>query len=96
MNEQANIYKEAAGFFQCLCHLEAVLERSQAYISQQVAVPHEAGVVEGEQDGLNVFYHVSDPRVRPLLKELLGTERPPRCLPGCVCPKCMEENDCGC
>lgn len=80
----------------CVCHLEAVLKRPQAYVSQQVAVLREAGVVEGERDGLNVFYHISDPRVGPLLEELLGPVKPPRCLPGCACPKCIEEDDCGC
>jgi ArsR family transcriptional regulator len=80
----------------CVCHLETVLERPQAYVSQQVAVLREAGLVEGERDGLNIFYHIRDPRARPLLEELLGQVKPPRCMPDCPCPKCMEENSCGC
>jgi ArsR family transcriptional regulator len=80
----------------CVCHLEEVLERPQAYVSQQVAVLREAGVIEGIRDGLNVFYHIVDPRVRPLLDEVLGPAQPARCLPDCPCPKCLEEDACGC
>jgi ArsR family transcriptional regulator len=80
----------------CVCHLEAVLGRPQAYVSQQVAVLREAGVVEGVRDGLNVFYHITDPHVRPLLDEVLGPAQPMRCLPDCPCPKCLEEETCGC
>ena len=80
----------------CVCHLETVLERPQPYISQQVAVLREAGLIEGERDGLNIFYHIHDPHVRPLLKELLGLMTPARCMPDCPCPKCMEEDSCGC
>jgi len=80
----------------CVCHLEIVLERPQAYVSQQVAVLREAGVIEGQRDGLNVFYQISDSRLRPLLGELLGPAKSPRCVSGCACPKCMEEGSCGC
>ena len=80
----------------CVCHLETVLGRPQAYVSQQVAVLRKAGLIEGERDGLNIFYHLSDSRVRPLLEELLGPVEPPRCLPDCACPKCLEDETCGC
>jgi ArsR family transcriptional regulator len=80
----------------CVCHLETVRGRPQAYVSQQVAVLREAGLIEGQRDGLNIFYHIRDPHVRPLLEELLGPVKAPRCVPDCPCPKCMGDESCGC
>jgi len=45
----------------CVCHMESHLGYRQAYISQQLMVLREAGLVEDRKDGLNVFYHVTDP-----------------------------------
>lgn len=80
---------------QCVCHMEAALGRRQAYISQQLAVLREAGLILDRREGLNIFYQI----VRPELFELLDsarmltgvapatTERPQNC----PCPKCTPE-----
>ena len=47
----------------CVCHLQAVLERPQAYISQQLRVLREADVVVDDKDGLNVYYRIADARI---------------------------------
>jgi ArsR family transcriptional regulator len=79
---------------ECVCHLEAALGRPQPYISQQLRVLREAGVVADRKDGLNVYYHLVDPQIAMLLNAALGpvlpetTSRHER-LPVCACPKCM-------
>jgi len=40
----------------CVCHLQAVLGRPQAYVSQQLRVLREAEVVVDRKDGLLVYY----------------------------------------
>lgn len=52
---------------QCVCHLEAFLGLRQAYISQQLAVLREAGLVQDRRDGWNIFYQVVQPEVYGLL-----------------------------
>ncbi len=47
----------------CVCHMEAYLGYRQAYISQQVAVLREAGLIHDRRDGWNIYYRVTDPRV---------------------------------
>ena len=78
---------------ECVCHLEAVLGKPQPYISQQLRVLREAGVITDHKDGLNVYYHLIDPQVASLLNAALGPLLPNelgihRTLPDCVCPKC--------
>ena len=51
----------------CVCHLEAALGLRQAYISQQLSVLREAGLVQDRRDGWNVHYRVTQPQVFALL-----------------------------
>ena len=74
----------------CVCHLQTVLERPQAYVSQQLRVLREAGVVADRKDGLLVYYRVDDRQVDHLLEEVLGPAGEPTCVPGCPCPHCQE------
>lgn len=77
---------------QCVCHLEATLGARQAYISQQLAVLREAGLVADERDGLNIYYRV----VRPEVFAVIGAARAMLEMPAtpdpadvaCPCPKC--------
>lgn len=78
---------------ECVCHLEAALGRPQPYISQQLRVLREAGVVADRKDGLNVYYHLVDPQTATLLNAALGpvlpeTRNQREKLPDCTCPKC--------
>jgi DNA-binding transcriptional ArsR family regulator len=79
----------------CVCHLETLLGLRQAYISQQLAVLREAGLVSDRQEGLYVFYRLADERVPALLALARrgapdDSKRPPvRPLPNCSCPKCQ-------
>lgn len=79
---------------QCVCHIEALLGLRQAYVSQQLAVLREAGLVNDRRDGLNIFYRVVRPEVYALLDvaRLMLSVPPPasaRQPVTCVCPKCV-------
>src|SRR5574339_1116247 len=47
----------------CVCHLEVALGYRQAYLSQQLMVLREAGIVGDRRDGWNVYYRVTKPGV---------------------------------
>jgi DNA-binding transcriptional ArsR family regulator len=78
----------------CVCHLQAVLGRPQAYVSQQLRVLREAGVVTGRRDGLLVYYQLADQRVGRLLEEVLGPVGELAHPVDCPCPKCASEMYC--
>ena len=74
----------------CVCHMETALGRRQAYISQQLMVLRDAGLVDARRDGLQVFYRLTDNVTAGLLDTLLGpVERDEQVLlAGCSCPHC--------
>ncbi len=76
----------------CVCHLEAILHRRQAYISQQLMVLKEAGLLAERKEGLFVFYSLTDPRLAAILDSSLLDE-PLLAAPtnGCACPTCVRE-----
>ena len=64
---------------QCVCHLEAVLGQRQAYISQQLMVLREAGLIQDRREGLRVYYRVTEPGVFRVLeagRAFTGETRP--------------------
>lgn len=77
----------------CVCHMEAHLGYRQAYISQQLMVLREAGLIADRRDGWNVFYRVAEPgifdvlaavdRLLPLQEGIEGKQPV-----SCPCPKC--------
>jgi ArsR family transcriptional regulator len=79
----------------CVCHMEAVLGFRQAYISQQLAVLREGGIIQDRREGWNIYYSVRDPRVfevlavvENLLEPGLGQKYPSAAPKDCSCPKC--------
>lgn len=81
----------------CVCHIEAALGYRQSYISQQLTVLRETGLVQDRRDGWNVHYHVTKPQVFALLDvaitmvggqpgKLQTTQRAE--LDNCSCPRC--------
>lgn len=72
----------------CVCHLQAALDRPQAYVSQQLRVLREADVIGSRSEGTFVFYHLTDPRVKRLLEEALGPAARFAPVSGCECPRC--------
>ncbi|MBI3942918.1 MAG: winged helix-turn-helix transcriptional regulator [Chloroflexi bacterium] len=84
---------------QCVCHLEAISGYRQAYISQQLTILREAGMVQDRRDGWNVYYRVADPQVFAILdaarQAVGGAPAPSRQAASrkagrsdCPCPKC--------
>ena len=78
----------------CVCHMEAHLGYRQAYISQQLTVLREAGLIQDRRDGWNIFYRVAEPRIFAVLtavEQIIppGSKRPQPDQPvACPCPKC--------
>jgi DNA-binding transcriptional ArsR family regulator len=74
---------------QCVCHMEAHLGYRQAYISQQIAVLREAGLIQDRRDGWNIFYRVPDPRLYAILdaaQQITGEKIGNQGKEGIVCP----------
>ena len=75
----------------CVCHLQAVTGRPQAYISQQLRVIREANLVIDEKVGQNVYYRLQSDTVKELLNIVLGASKPPSHPLNCTCPYCSGE-----
>jgi DNA-binding transcriptional ArsR family regulator len=79
---------------ECVCHLTALLQARQAYVSQQLMFLRHAGLIDDRKDGSRVFYRVKDPRVFRVLDAvhaLTGMEDTVSNLQkplGCSCPRC--------
>ena len=86
----------------CVCHIQAMLNQRQSYISQQLNVLRHAGLVSSRKDGLRVYYQVSDARLfevvdgmKAFIKqtgrgqhEVVETTYPRQ---PCTCPQCSEK-----
>jgi DNA-binding transcriptional ArsR family regulator len=80
----------------CVCHLTTILGRPQAYVSQQLAILRQAGLIGSRKDGLYAYYELTDfsmLAVIDIVRRSSGPrlpsrhERPPR-IEGCDCPQC--------
>ncbi len=74
----------------CVCHLQAVTGRPQAYISQQLRILRDADLVVDEKDGQNVYYRLTNDLTRDLLNETMGPSGLPSHPEGCTCPFCAQ------
>ena len=79
----------------CVCHMEAFLGYRQAYLSQQLKVLKDAGIIVDRREGWNVYYRVIDKRIFTLLESVYhftGQElvelKPHK--NACPCPKCNQ------
>ncbi len=79
----------------CVCHLAAHLGYRQSYISQQLMVLREAGLIQDRRDGWNVFYRVTEPRIFAVLSAIEqitpaseSESSHIRAKVNCPCPKC--------
>lgn len=75
----------------CVCHLEAVTGRPQAYVSQQLRLLREADLVSSRRDGLFVIYRLADSEVEELLQQVLGPPGERVAPETCSCPRCEAE-----
>ena len=89
----------------CVCHLTAVLRKRQPYVSQQLSMLRDAGLVTDRREGTLIYYRLRDERIAELLtvgrhavpgEESLSGGRPDvpdRPVPGCPCPRCQAGGD---
>jgi DNA-binding transcriptional ArsR family regulator len=87
----------------CVCHLEAILLKRQAYISQQLAVLRQTGLLTERKEGLFVYYTLADANVAAVLDSSLAAVQGQSAdsqlstrlslspLTGCACPACIGE-----
>ena len=54
----------------CVCDLVALTHRRQPYVSQQLIVLRDAGLVVGQREGISVFYRLAHPELKTLLDTL--------------------------
>ncbi|MEI8308608.1 MAG: metalloregulator ArsR/SmtB family transcription factor [Chloroflexales bacterium] len=80
---------------ECVCHMEAILDKRQAYISQQLAILRAAQIIADRRDGMNIFYRVVRPEIYVLLDAACAMSTLPTTTPSavirresCPCPKC--------
>lgn len=86
----------------CVCHLTAVLDKRQPYVSQQLATLRDAGLVADRREGTLIYYRLADEHLACLLDEgkivvrdLAGEDAvfpkvPEEALAHCPCPRCNE------
>jgi DNA-binding transcriptional ArsR family regulator len=79
----------------CVCHLEAILGKRQAYISQHLMALRQAGVLLDRRSGRFVYYRIADPALLDLVRSagrLVGVEDDaPVVATACACPNCAEQ-----
>jgi ArsR family transcriptional regulator len=79
---------------ECVCHLSAALNRSQPYVSQQLAILRNAGVIVDERDGTNIYYRLADEQIaRQVAAACVECDdrragEAHEALACCNCPKC--------
>ena len=86
----------------CVCHLEAVLKKRQAYISQHLMALRKAGLLKTRREGKYIFYRLSDYEIINLIRKaglISGLEpdqlseiKKPDLLKKCFCPHCRSKN----
>ncbi len=84
---------------ECVCHMTAMLGLRQAYVSQQLMVLREAGLVIDRRDGWNIYYRVTRPEIYRVLdaaRALMPDQDQARDViilnrrsEACPCPKCQ-------
>jgi len=85
----------------CVCHLTAVLNQRQPYVSQQLASLREAGLVSDRRDGTLIYYRLANDHLatfldlgKMVIKDLVGDHLvfapvPEETLANCPCPRCQ-------
>ena len=81
----------------CVCHLETILKKRQAYISQHLMVMRDAGLLDTRREGKYIYYRVADKASFTMLEKAAGLvgispDQLPEIASGeananCACPK---------
>jgi DNA-binding transcriptional ArsR family regulator len=54
----------------CVCHIQAMSNQRQSYISQQLNVLRQAGIVTSRKDGQWIYYQVSEPNLYDVIDQI--------------------------
>jgi DNA-binding transcriptional ArsR family regulator len=80
---------------QCVCHMEAILGLRQAYISQQLMVLRDAGLIQDRRDGWNIYYRIIRPEIYNVLDAVRQMAGKPvvkaKSSTVCTCPNCKDK-----
>jgi DNA-binding transcriptional ArsR family regulator len=79
---------------ECVCHIQSVLGKRQAYVSQQLMVLRDAGLVADRKEGLNVFYRLTGSDAADVLAIILGPAEERVCCEEPACPHCRGSDKC--
>jgi len=81
----------------CVCHLEHTLGQRQAYISQQLGVLKNAGILGERRDGTFIYYRLKDESIVEVLNALRKVTNVPAKTAhsvgnatNCPCPICRQ------
>ena len=88
----------------CVCHLTTLLRQRQPYISQQLTILRQAGMVRDRRDGSVIYYRLTDARIsavislaREILRDrdalLEWPKIPSGPVVGCPCPHCAQHSE---
>jgi ArsR family transcriptional regulator len=78
----------------CVCHLEALLGQRQAYISQELMLLKDAGLVDCRRSGRNIYYRLKNPELLEQIHRfaIQHDQQIPEPNSGpisdCTCPEC--------
>jgi ArsR family transcriptional regulator len=82
----------------CVCHLESLLGKRQAFISQHLMALRKEGILETRREGKYVYYRLADLKTLDLIRKAgelagMGDEQMDDpdgsdFVPNCPCPKC--------
>ena len=80
----------------CVCHLEALLGKRQAYISQHLMALRQSEILLDRREGRFIYYRIANPDLLDLVRDagrLVGVVvASPPAATSCSCPHCTEEN----
>ncbi len=80
----------------CVCHLEALLELRQAYISQHLMALRKKEIITSRRDGKYIFYRLVDLEVLEIVRlagRMAGVSEEALVIQdhsNCECPRCIE------
>lgn len=82
----------------CVCHIEHALGQRQAYVSQQLGVLKNAGILCERRQGTFIYYRLKDPAISEAIESLHKASGLPsnalQALEGtgnCPCPPCQRD-----
>jgi ArsR family transcriptional regulator len=82
---------------ECVCHLEALLDKPQPFVSRHLALLRDSALIVDERRGQNVYYRIANDDVALWLESILGSSGAPlaeiqhhKRLITCACPKCND------